>query len=93
MGESRFAYRPGDLAKDRAVRLMKALGYPVADIFYYYSEGAAAYTKEMLRTEMKSDIDAMPSYPADGCVKVLTLRDGQKYMVVKLSDYWWMWGE
>lgn len=93
MGESRFAYSPGDLAKDRAVRLMKALGYPVDDIFYYYSEGAAAYTKEMLRTEMKSDIDAMPSYPADGCVKVLTLRDGQKYMVVKLSDYWWMWGE
>lgn len=94
IGVSRFQYNANELSRHRIVYLMKQLGYPIQEYFTYYSDGANAAFNAYFREYFGEEVDAMPSYPAYGCVKIVSNDEiGLSYLVVKLSDNWWVWGE
>ena len=91
MGVSEFAFDAWEktMYRPRIVYFMSQLGYPMEQ---YFSEDDEALFFESFQNDFGALVDAMPCYPSDNYIQVLSNEEsGQEYLIIKLSEDWWGW--
>lgn len=91
MGVSEFSFDAWEetMYRPRIVYFMNQLGYPMEQ---YFSEDEEALFFESFQDDFGEFVDAMPCYPSDNYMQVLSDEEsGRNYIIIKLSEDWWGW--